>query len=363
MFILIATIVIICASPQYWNKVLAIDIGIIGCFAGLAFGMQYANYHPGIALGIICIGVLLGGLGAWLLWQHDPVTNAMDNDDALQHIIEFSQQHDKVFAEENLNLTIHIECMNYHDMIRKSECNLERVYLIPRIQELTSLEQRVQNAYQSYKQYSAQIKEMYSRLSKPYLEQKQKEAQAWVHQVPPEKIVHLVFSYTTPGGTYKTTTYSISYQRVLELLNQNKRQQKEITQRKQRAEKEQDAFRALCIEHGINPDRAMKVETFLKPTQSTVDKTGVYVLHNITKQICYVGQATSMNRRLHQHFSGEGCEDAYSDWLDGDTFIIEQHPLREDDFDTLNAQEMHYIALHNSYYNGYNKTRGNHDYA
>jgi hypothetical protein len=90
------------------------------------------------------------------------------------------------------------------------------------------------------------------------------------------------------------------------------------------------------------------------------DCTGVYVIHNLSKNMYYVGQAQSVNKRLKQHFSGRGGNgDIYADYKYGDKFAIQIHKLRDSQFDTLDAMERYYIRLYHADMHGYNKTKGN----
>lgn len=88
------------------------------------------------------------------------------------------------------------------------------------------------------------------------------------------------------------------------------------------------------------------------------DCTGCYALHNIDKNIWYVGQGKSLAKRLKQHFSGIGGNgDVYADFKYGDKFEILVYPLAQSSFKTLSAQEHYYIAYYGAYENGYNRMK------
>ena len=86
---------------------------------------------------------------------------------------------------------------------------------------------------------------------------------------------------------------------------------------------------------------------------------GVYILFNQTKNMYYVGQAQKIFDRVNSHFTGKGNGDVYADYKYGDKFTIKMIALKNSGFSSLNELERNTIAKYNSYYKGYNKTRGN----
>ena len=113
--------------------------------------------------------------------------------------------------------------------------------------------------------------------------------------------------------------------------------------------------------------RALSNGMYLYPCQvgtvkrSMHDFVGVYILHNTYNDKYYVGQSVHVLKRLCQHFNGKGCEDVYRDYTRGMPFEIQCVSLAGSGYDNLNKLERDYIRYYNAYYNGYNKTRGNHD--
>lgn len=89
------------------------------------------------------------------------------------------------------------------------------------------------------------------------------------------------------------------------------------------------------------------------------DFSGVYILYNHTKKLYYVGQGQKLFQRVNQHFTGHGNGDVYADYKYGDVFTIRMIALKNSGFKTLNELERNAILTYNSYYKGYNKTRGN----
>ena len=86
---------------------------------------------------------------------------------------------------------------------------------------------------------------------------------------------------------------------------------------------------------------------------------GVYILLNKTKNMYYVGQGKEVINRINCHFTGKGNGDVYHDYKSGDQFAIRIIPLKKSGFKTLNELEKNTIMTYDSYYEGYNKTRGN----
>jgi excinuclease UvrABC nuclease subunit len=84
--------------------------------------------------------------------------------------------------------------------------------------------------------------------------------------------------------------------------------------------------------------------------------SGVYILHNTTKNIYYVGQAVSLWQRVNNHFIGKGNGDVYADYKYSSNFTI---TLVRCDIKNLNKVEVFYIHKYNAHLMGYNKTPGN----
>ena len=106
----------------------------------------------------------------------------------------------------------------------------------------------------------------------------------------------------------------------------------------------------------------MRKTSFDKRHSSYVSKknfAGVYILFNQTKSMYYVGQGQKIFDRVNSHFTGKGNGDVYADYKYGDKFTIKMIALENSGFSTLNELERNAIAKYNSYYKGYNKTRGN----
>ena len=89
------------------------------------------------------------------------------------------------------------------------------------------------------------------------------------------------------------------------------------------------------------------------------DFTGIYVIHNATKDMNYVGQSVRVVGRVTQHFTGHGNGDVYADYKYGDDFTINVVSLYESGDESLDALERDAIRAYAAYDCGYNRTRGN----
>lgn len=97
----------------------------------------------------------------------------------------------------------------------------------------------------------------------------------------------------------------------------------------------------------------------LKNGSQLQDFTGVYILHNSSKDMYYVGQGKSVFKRVNAHFTGHGNGDVYADYKYGDAFTIRMISLVNSGFNNLDELERNTIAAYDAYNKGYNRTRGN----
>ena len=96
---------------------------------------------------------------------------------------------------------------------------------------------------------------------------------------------------------------------------------------------------------------------------SHIDKMGVYIIHDIDVDKYYVGQSVNVIKRVRGHFNGRVSSGGSGDI---DLALKMGHNIRVAllEFDSklyrdLDHMEREYIKKFNSYYNGYNRTRGN----
>ena len=87
--------------------------------------------------------------------------------------------------------------------------------------------------------------------------------------------------------------------------------------------------------------------------------TGVYIIHNVTKDMYYVGQSKKILQRVNQHFTGHGNGDVYADYKNGNEFTIKTVSLSNSEYSSLDTLERDLIEAYEAKKNGYNKTKGN----
>lgn len=88
------------------------------------------------------------------------------------------------------------------------------------------------------------------------------------------------------------------------------------------------------------------------------DFTGIYIIHNVSKDMYYVGQSKTVLKRISSHFGGSGNGDVYADFKYGDEFTIQAVPLSESGYSSLDALERDAIQTYNAFEYGYNRNRG-----
>ena len=113
----------------------------------------------------------------------------------------------------------------------------------------------------------------------------------------------------------------------------------------------------------LTPEQFMRLRSVSlgkrKGYRLTGNYSGVYIIHNKTKNLYYVGQGKQVLNRVCAHFTGRGNGDVYADYKYGDQFTIRTIALKSSGFSSLNELERYCISYYNAYNRGYNKTRGN----
>lgn len=113
----------------------------------------------------------------------------------------------------------------------------------------------------------------------------------------------------------------------------------------------------------LSPKEFFKLRNECSSLRSNISSrynfAGVYILHNLTKDMYYVGQSNELMNRINSHFTGSGNGDVYADFKYGDEFSIKIISLEESGYHNLNELEHDMIFAHNAHNKGYNKTRGN----
>jgi len=114
----------------------------------------------------------------------------------------------------------------------------------------------------------------------------------------------------------------------------------------------------------VTPEEIIKLrEATLKRnkyrTKVADDYVGVYVIHNVTKDLYYVGQAKKVLQRVTQHFTGHGNGDVYADYKYGDNFSIKTIAFSTSGYNSIDKLEKDTIEAYDAFSKGYNKNRGN----
>lgn len=105
----------------------------------------------------------------------------------------------------------------------------------------------------------------------------------------------------------------------------------------------------------ITPEEFLSKRMWFTDKGDKVDFTGVFVLHNLTKDKFFVGHSIHVLERVRQYFTGQGNGDVYADWKMGDKFIISTLSLVDSGHKDLNELEQEIIEAYDVRERGYNK--------
>ena len=108
----------------------------------------------------------------------------------------------------------------------------------------------------------------------------------------------------------------------------------------------------------VKNNKPTEAHEFLN-TYIRYDFEGVYILHNISKDMYYVGQSINVVDRVRNHLKGKGNGDVYADFKYGDKFEVILIAIEDTEYEYLNDLERHCIAAYHAFEKGYNKNRGN----
>lgn len=105
----------------------------------------------------------------------------------------------------------------------------------------------------------------------------------------------------------------------------------------------------------VTPEEFLSKRMWFTDKGDKVDFTGVFVLHNLTKDKFFVGHSIHVLERVRQYFTGQGNRDVYADWKMGDKFIISTLSLVDSGHKDLNELEQEIIEAYDARERGYNK--------
>lgn len=88
-----------------------------------------------------------------------------------------------------------------------------------------------------------------------------------------------------------------------------------------------------------DPQIAASAEEFMSQRKALTQQgeiTGIFIVHNASKDLYYVGQSTKAIDRAAIQFLGRGNCDAYADYKYGDSFSVRIIPLLGSGYESLN---------------------------
>lgn len=144
-------------------------------------------------------------------------------------------------------------------------------------------------------------------------------------------------------------TASIAACIPLALKDHRAKQQEIALQREQ----EQEKVRQL-----LSNQLELDAEEFLG-MRSLPEFTGIYILHNVSKDMYYVGQSVRVVQRVRNHLAGRGNGDVYADFKYGDRFTIRGVAMDGSGYLSIDDLERDMIDAFDALNSGYNRTRGN----
>lgn len=128
------------------------------------------------------------------------------------------------------------------------------------------------------------------------------------------------------------------------------------------------SFRPKSLKRIVKKSENIPIDEFLelrnkkkgrKLASEKCNVPGVYILHNHTKHMYYVGQAYKIISRVNSHFTGKGNGRVYADYVQGDRFTVRFVTLKKSKEKNLNDLERKYILKYRANETGYNRTKGN----
>lgn len=89
----------------------------------------------------------------------------------------------------------------------------------------------------------------------------------------------------------------------------------------------------------LTPDQFLALVGFVD------DFPGVYIIRNLTKNKCCVGQSSKVLYRASKHITGYGNLDLYKDIRDGDEVTVKCIGLKDSGFESLDELERECISM------------------
>ncbi|WP_368298406.1 GIY-YIG nuclease family protein [Cytobacillus firmus] len=134
----------------------------------------------------------------------------------------------------------------------------------------------------------------------------------------------------------------------------------ERNENKENVKKELDALREKLKK--FTPQELLDIKNKdIRENSGIGEFAGIYIIHNLLKDMYYVGKSKSLYGRAYKHFLqvSTGNPEIYYDYTLGDRFSISLIPLESTSFTSLNELEDNAIRAYDSYPSGYNRMPGN----
>lgn len=80
-----------------------------------------------------------------------------------------------------------------------------------------------------------------------------------------------------------------------------------------------------------------------------IDFKGIYILRNNTKSKCYVGNASSVFKKVERHFRGYENQEIYTEWKKGDQFFVNIIKFENSGYDNIDLLERDIKEAYNAY--------------
>lgn len=323
----------------------------LATFGGIAiFTLQYERrkkISPFVAFGATwvtyMIAIITRGerVGFWVTLSVSIISVAycvllpiiLDNTPSIKTLRGLNQQFYQLCPQHHTHIDAEYKCDSKNEFDRWPTSPQARMENILDSHETwcKQLPDNMKKLHKTYNLYAAKVTDLYRNIEAPLIHIKQKRFKRAVIAVPNNIILTVTVTYRSPGGRNH-------YEREYHMLYQDATQ---------------------YIQQLLTPPGTYSPHAFLSAHCKIPDCAGTYVLHNTTDNMYYVGQATSIIKRMKQHFGGRGNGDVYADFKYGKNFQIYIFPIEHSHFTSLNEQERYYIAKYNAFKNGYNKTHGN----
>ena len=71
----------------------------------------------------------------------------------------------------------------------------------------------------------------------------------------------------------------------------------------------------------------------------SIDFAGIYILHNLDKNIYFVGKSGKVFRKINRHFRGYENKEVYKDWKNRNKFTVQIISFESSEYNDINVLE------------------------